>query len=274
MVNVWTSRLVHGGGSALLLALLGWVGIQAQPPGRGEVQTVRGKVTSLTTAPKGEVDGAVLEDGTVVHWPPHLEERFKLIVKKDDRIEATGRMETGKRGDTHLEVLKVTNLRTKVSGENDDVPPPPKGKGKGKDKGAPPPPPDSGPAKTVQGTVKEFTTAPKGEVDGLRLNDGTWVHWPPHLQDRFKDIAAKGDRVEAVGYMETGPRGDDPHLEVSTLTNLRSGATRTNPDRPAAVPDRTITGKTTTRTLEDRVQSLEDKIDQLTRAIERLQNKK
>jgi hypothetical protein len=261
----WTNTLACGGGAALLVALLGWVAVQAQPSERGETKTVRGKVVSFTTAPKGEIDGAVLDDDSVIHWPPHLEERFKGIVDKGDRIEATGWMETGPRGDTHLEVRKVTNLRTKVSGENDDVPRP-KGKGKA---APPPPPPDNGPAKTVRGTVKEFTTAPKGEVDGFKLSDGTWVHWPPHLQERFKDIVAKGDRVEAVGQMETGPRGDDPHLEVSTLTNVRTGVRRTNPDRPPAAVDRG-----NAKSLEDRVQSLEDKIDRLTRALERLQREK
>jgi hypothetical protein len=266
----WTSTLIHsGGGVALLAALLSWAALQAQPPRRGELKTVSGKVVSFTTAPKGEIDGAVLDNDTVIHWPPHLEERFKGIANKGDRVEASGWMETGPDGDTHLEVRKLTNLNTKVSAANDDVPPPPPPKGKG---APPPPPPDSGPAKTVRGTVKEFTTAPMGEVDGFLLSDGTWVHWPPHLQERFKDIAAKGDRIEAVGQMETGPRGDDPHLEVSTLTNLRSGAARTNPDRPAAVRDRAAPGNA--RTLEDRVQSLEDKIDQLTRTIERLQRDK
>src|SRR5262249_26359959 len=47
-------------------------------------------------------------------------------------------------------------------------------------KGRPGPPPGAE-FRTVRGTVKEFTTAPKGEVDGLILSDGTWVHWPPHL---------------------------------------------------------------------------------------------
>src|SRR5438067_10401366 len=93
---------------------------------------------------------------------------------------------------------------------------PPLGKGKGP-KGPPGPPADAE-FKIVRGTVKEFTTAPMGEVDGLLLRDGTWIHWPPHLQDQFKDLAVKGDRVRAEGYWETGPAGDTK-LEVSRLTN-------------------------------------------------------
>src|SRR5207248_473735 len=86
-----------------------------------------------------------------------------------------------------------------------------------------------GGAKTVRGTVQSFTSAPKGEVDGLILTDGTWVHWPPHLADRFTPLAAKGDQVKVIGFMETGPKGDTK-LVVSTLTNARTGRTADNPD--------------------------------------------
>jgi hypothetical protein len=60
--------------------------------------------------------------------------------------------------------------------------------GKGKGKGPKGPPPGAE-VTTVRGTVRDFTNSPKGEVDGLRLTDGTWVHWPPHLEVRFKDLA-------------------------------------------------------------------------------------
>jgi hypothetical protein len=72
----------------------------------------------------GEIDGAVLDDGTVIHWPPHLADRFSAIVSRGDRIKAVGRMETGPAGDTHLEVQSVTNLRTNASASNDAAGPP------------------------------------------------------------------------------------------------------------------------------------------------------
>ena len=94
---------------------------------------------SLTTAPMGEIDGAVLDDGTVIHWPPHLADRFSAIVTRGDRIQAVGRMETGPAGDTHLEVQTVTNLRTNDSRENDALPP-----GPGPRRRPVPPPPGPG----------------------------------------------------------------------------------------------------------------------------------
>jgi hypothetical protein len=225
------------------------------PPPNAEFLTRTGTVKDFTTAPKGEVDGLILNDGTWVHWPPHLEGRFSDLASKGDRIKAAGYMETGPKGDTKLEVSTVTNLRTKKSVDNPDRPPPADSALGGM----------GGGAITKNGTVKEFTAAPKGEVDGLMLNDGTWVHWPPHLEGRFTGIA-KGDKIKVIGFMETGPKGDTK-LEVSSLTNLRTNKTIENPDRPVANADKAGSA-------DERIQALEDQIEQLRQEVQRLKQKK
>src|SRR5262249_52620091 len=106
----------------------------------------------------------------------------------------------------------------------DAQPPGPKGKGKG--------PASVGPFETVRGTVRDLTSAPKGETDGATLDDGTWIHWPPHLADRFTDIVRKGDRLRVLGRWETDKKGDTK-LKASTVTNLRTGKVAKNPDLPA-----------------------------------------
>ena len=110
---------------------------EAQPPPRGEVRTVRGTVERLTTAPRGEVDGAVLDDGRWVHWPPHLGDRFSGLVRKGDRIRATGRTETGPKGDTKFEVESLTNLDSGRSVDLGDGPVMPRAKGKGRGRPGP-----------------------------------------------------------------------------------------------------------------------------------------
>ena len=82
-------------------------------------------VQSLTTAPMGEVDGAMLDDGTVIHWPPHLADRFRTVVARGERVQISGWMETGPDGDSHFEVLTATNLRTNASASNDTAGPQP-----------------------------------------------------------------------------------------------------------------------------------------------------
>jgi hypothetical protein len=143
---------------------------------------------------------------------------------------------------------------------------PPAPRGKDGKKGMP-----EGEFRTVQGTVKEFTSVPKGETDGLILNNGSWVHWPPHLADRFKAVVEKGDRIKASGYMETGPKNDDSKLDVSVLTNVRTGKTVQNPDRPA--PEGAA-APADNADVERRLQALEDKMDELLSEMRRLKNKK
>jgi hypothetical protein len=258
---------------------------KAQPPRFGDAKQAEGRVQSLTTAPMGELDGAVLDDGTVIHWPPHLADRFSAVAVKGDRIRVAGRIETGPAGDTQVEAETVTNLRTNVSAENDFGPPPPP---LGPSRRVAPPPRGplarrrvidsrTGEGTTAQGRVRSMTTAPMGEVAGAILDDGTVIHWPPHLADRFTAIIARGDQIEVSGWKETGPAGDT-HLEVQTATNLRTNASVSNdgaplaarpaPDgsgdfaRPPAINDQ----------VERRLKALEDQIAQLRAEIQRLRN--
>jgi hypothetical protein len=266
--------------AALALALpqaisQGW----AQAPGFGEARTAQGIVKNLTTAPMGEIDGAVLDDGTEIHWPPHLADRFTAVVARGDHVRVVGRMETGPAGDTHLEVQTVTNLRTNGSRENDALPPGPGPRRRP----LPPPPPGPRPGaaqlgadlRTLQGTVQSLTTAPMGEIDGAVLDDGTVIHWPPHLADRFTTIVVRGDRVKVSGWIETAPAGYT-HFEVLAATNLRTHASARNdiagpPPGPGRV-DRDELGDfaappSRPGDVERRLKALEDQIAQLREEI-------
>lgn len=207
-------------------------GPRGEGPRDESPRTVRGKVERMTTAPKGEVDGAVLDDGTVLHWPPHLEDRFAGVVKPGARVEVEGDMRTGREGETRLEVRKLTNADTDATVENDEP-----GRGRKRPKGPPPPPRPEGRAESVQGRVERITTAPRGEVDGAVLDDGTVLHWPPHLEDRFADLVKQGSRVKATGFNETTRRGDR-HFEVASLTNIETDKTAQNDERREARPPR------------------------------------
>ena len=138
-------------------------------------------------------------------------------------------------------------------------------------------PPRDRDTSTARGRVERFTTAPMGETDGAVLDDGTWLHWPPHMQDRFTDIVKKGDRVRATGRTETGPAGDT-HFEVESVTNLRTNATAENPDfadgppPPPPGPRRVAPGRPPNR--EQRLRDLEDQVDQLRRETQRLRRER
>jgi hypothetical protein len=223
-----------------------------RPASAQGIENIRGTIRSLTTAPKGEVDGAVLDNGTILHWPPHLEDAFQGIAAVGDRVEVTGRTETAPRGEVHFEVQRLTNLRTNAVAVNDDRGPPPKGEGR-RGKGRP----ADSETSTVRGVVRSMTTAPKGEIDGAILDDGTELHWPPHLQASFTTAVREGDRVEVVGRTETAPRGE-VKFEVQRVTNLSTNVSAVNDDRPPAPP-------------RDRRDNREDKIQKLERQLQQFQ---
>jgi hypothetical protein len=188
-----------------MLLLAGAVEGQAQRKGK-DAETVKGKVRAFTEAPKGEKDGMVLSDGTVVHWPPHLADRFTAVVKKGDRVEVRGRYETLEEGEKVFEARTVTNVTTNASFTNDDDgPPPPKGKkdkkGKGKkdkddfkgkdkkdkddfkdkDDGPPPPAGKGGPA-DLERRVRSLERKIDRLIDELGRSRGEKLKAPPRQE--------------------------------------------------------------------------------------------
>ncbi|HWY87731.1 MAG TPA: hypothetical protein VNX28_13450 [Gemmataceae bacterium] len=273
------SKVCKLGLYALIAACLGAAPLDAQTPGAkkgkgakgpegpapdADILTVRGVVREFTSAPKGEVDGVMLTDGTWAHWPPYLADRFRNIVSKGDKVKVVGWMETGKKGETKLEVSSLTNLNTNETRANDRFPPSAIEAAAGIGSA-------TGNALTVNGSVREFTTAKKGEVDGFILSDGKWIHWPPHLASRFSDFVVKGDKVRVTGSMETGKKGENK-FEVSTLTNLRTNRTIENPERPPPAAENLPAPRAMDR--EDRLRALEDQVEQILREIQRLRKKR
>jgi hypothetical protein len=271
------------------LLVLGLTVTKAQQPTppNANATTAEGIVHSFTNAPRGEVDGAVLENGVRLHWPPHLQNRFKDILVTGDQVRAFGRMKTAPGGETQFEVQQVTDLRSNATAVNPDfgaLPPGPPGPRGPRGRMAPPLPPAQGPAavganqgtRTITGTVRNMNTAPRGETDGAMLDDGVLIHWPPHMQDQFRGLVAVGERVQATGRMETGPAGDT-HFEVQSVTNLRTNQTASNPDFVGGPAAGAAPGFATPMPpgeipvgLEMRLRSIEKRLDQLQRDIDRL----
>jgi hypothetical protein len=253
-------------GAALLVAGFGTV--RAQLAANRDARKVSGRIQEFTTAPRGEVDGATLDDGTLLHWPPHVGERVADMVKKGDKVEATGQTETGPKGDTHFEVQSITNVRTDATLDVASIAPPgPPRRGGPRGRAGR----EVGESRSVRGSIERFTTAPRGEVDGAVLDEATVIHWPPHLQDRFKSALSEGDEVKVSGWMETTPRGET-HLEVANVTNVRTGASIDNDDAPARGPRRFSADRGSDR--DQRLNDLQEQLNRIQREIDRLRRER
>jgi len=220
-------------------------GLPSPPPGQtsAAATTIQGTVRGSRYGPAGDVNGVILDQGTEVHVPPDQAFQLNSLAPTGARIQASGWIQTGPLGDTHLDAATITNLNTRGT-MNFQVPPPPPGPGAPPpgppDPNAaaamPPPPPtpppvavQPGPASstsavetTITGGVRSFNYGPEGEVNGLILDQGTVVYFPPELSAQVTQVAQIGSRVRVRGWVRQGPTGN-ALLGAESITNRKTG---------------------------------------------------
>jgi hypothetical protein len=84
----------------------------------------------------------------------------------------------------------------------------------------------------TRGTVKQYTLTPRGDVDGLILDDGTEVKLPPHLTAQVVFAIHPGDAVSVRGLHARAIA----LVDASTVTNTATGKSVVDngpPDGPA-----------------------------------------
>jgi hypothetical protein len=90
----------------------------------------------------------------------------------------------------------------------------------------------------ISGTVRQYTLTPRGDVDGLILNDGTEVKVPPHLTGQIVYSIHPGDAVTIRGLRARAL----PLVEAAAITNNANGRTVVDagPPGPAGAGMETI----------------------------------
>ncbi len=92
----------------------------------------------------------------------------------------------------------------------------------------------------TRGTVKQYTLTPRGDVDGLILNDGTEVKLPPHLTAQVVFSIRPNDQVSVRGLRARAI----PLIDAAAITNVATGKSVIDngpPDRSAT--EQTVSGK-------------------------------
>ena len=208
--------------------------------------SVTGVIEYFTASPTGDIDGLMLNEGTIVHWPSLLGQRFREIVEQGDRVKATGVSATGPNGNPVLEIRKLENLTSGKSREIDERNPVPDSRAGMSSETVEREMEERNPvadsragidSKTLRGVARKFTMAARGEVNGLVLSDGTFLHWPPHMGDRFASQIEIGRMVTATGRMMNSPAGS-PVMEVDEISGVRSERPEPTMETPPPREDR------------------------------------
>jgi hypothetical protein len=202
-----------------LLTAAGGYAAYSKSAGREEA---KGTVQRYLMNPEGSVDGFLLEDGTQVHFPPHLSSQITEIVSPKDAITLRGEKENGKvfRAET------ITNVKTAKSLTETPPAPPARPALPGKPGMAPqPPPPLGGPQNlanlqqlSAEGKVKTQLFGRRGEVNAVILSDDTIVHFGPRVQEDSKAKFNVGDNLKVSGFGTKNAYGQS--IEATQLSNL------------------------------------------------------
>lgn len=180
------------------------------PPAPGDyaqptASNVEGTVAQYLINPRGEVDGLLLGDNTIVRFPPHLSAQLIAAIKPQAAVKVDGFSAVAG-------TIRATSITDKGTGRSiTDTPPA---------AGAPPPPPPPLDAAAQQqmsasGTIKALTRAPRGEVDGAILSDGTIVHFGPANGTQLASLLVVGQPLAATGNGVTNQYGKS--LEANAL---------------------------------------------------------
>jgi hypothetical protein len=180
-------------GAALMLAgITGAAFGQAGPAyDPQQLPALQGKVAQYSLTPRGDVDGLILDDGTEIHLPPHLGAQLVFAVKPGDRVTVHG---LKARAIAMMQAISVTNDATGAT-VTDNGP------------GGPPGPRDRGTSLSTQGHIKTQLHGPRGDLNGVLLEDGTIIRLPPEEADRLAAQLAPGQPLYVEGDGIAGPLG-------------------------------------------------------------------
>jgi hypothetical protein len=180
-------------GATLLVAgaagpALGQVGPAYDPQ---QLPMLQGKVGQYSLTPRGDVDGLILEDGTEIHLPPHLGAQLVFAIKPGDRVTVHG---LKARAIAMVQAMSVANDATgaTVADNGPAGPAGPRGRGQ---------------FLSAQGHIKTQLHGPRGELNGVLLEDGTIVRLPPDEAERLATQLAAGQPLYVEGDGITNPLG-------------------------------------------------------------------
>lgn len=186
-------------GTAILGVLMWSPGAAYAQPVRVDTPvTVKGTVTALKHAPRGEVHGFYLDDGTEVIFPKHWGETVVQSVSVGTLVQIDGRQRIGRRGDVRVKAQVITNLDANVRVVIEEV-------------------------VDIRAQITDYTYSRSGRINGLILSTGDEVRTPSRLAATIANTLPVGSSVQVIGERKTDKYGK-AHIKPDTITHLDRGA--------------------------------------------------
>lgn len=156
--------------------------------------TLDGRVQQWLLNPNGEIDGLLLVDGTQVAFPPHLSASVQQTMKPGDAVQVSGWRTPG------APVLRAASLS--ANGRSVVGQPPAFGS-------TPPAPrdPRALTAMSASGRVARPLYTGRGDINGVLLDNGSIVRFPPHVGAELAPTLQAGSTLHAKGWGSRGPLG-------------------------------------------------------------------
>jgi hypothetical protein len=151
-----------------------------------QLPAIKGKVAQYIPTPRGDVDGLLLDDGTEVQVGPGASTQLVFAIKPGDSVTIHG---LKARALPMVAAASVTNDATGVTVLGG------------------PPHMREGAQVAVEGHVKAALHDPRGETNGVLLDDGTVVRLPPPEAKKLGDTLAVGKDIVVRGEGYAGPLG-------------------------------------------------------------------
>ena len=190
---------------------------------------VTGRIQRWLVNPNGEVDGLLLADGTQVGFPPHLSADVQAALKVGDSVEVSGWRAP------NAPVVRAAGLKATASGRSVADKPPVDGEMR-----APRAPRDPGAltAMNASGRVARILYTGRGDANGVLLDSGAIVRFPPHVGTAYASAIQPGSVLEARGWGTRGANGSALEAtalgsSTETMRDLFAGP-GARPPRPAS----------------------------------------
>ena len=153
-----------------------------------QLPSAKGVVAQYLLSPRGEIEGLLLADGTEVHINPMLSTELAFSVKPGDSVTIRG---LKAKNSPMIAAAAITNDASgaTVAGRM----------GHGMH--------ERGANIEAEGTVKAALHEPRGEINGVLLDNGTVVRLPPSEAKKFAAQLAVGQPLYVRGMGVTSPLG-------------------------------------------------------------------